>query len=306
MKNTWSRILGVSAVVTVPAAFAAVIFNANCGGSGGMRTGAAGNSGTAGNAGQTGSAGTTGSGGTGGSGTGTGGATGTAGTGGANNSCATTMDLSCGAAALALPDGHVTNFGATEWSSMNGQYCNTDGLRGSIFGYSGGTAPLDGGPSSNGFGVDSNAGNFRLTLTAAGTMAYAGGGLAFFRCVDASAFNALRFTAFLASGDLTACNFVAQIRTFEQLPMPMGGCDPDAGVSCYDYPSAPATLTSSVQTITLPFSSFTTSRTPMSPLAGQITGLQFQFTPMGADGGEDPTPCTAEIRIDDVDFVTAP
>jgi hypothetical protein len=60
-----------------------------------------------------------------------------------------------------------------------------------------------------------------------------------------------------------------------------------------------------MQTFTIPFSMFTTTATQMNPFAGQLVGLQWQFTsgaPADPDGGVQPS-CTAEIRIDDIAFV---
>jgi len=308
MRNRWAGLLRLSALAAVGGAFAFAVFaSSNCGGSGSMRLGMGGNNATGGT---TGSAGTTGGGGTTGTGgSGTSGTTGTGGgTGGANNSCSTDMDLTCGTGALPLPDGHVTNFNGNEWNGgAIGQWCNTDGLRGSVFSYSGGTAPMDGGTgSSHAHTVDTTAGNFVLTLTAAGMSAYAGGGIAFFRCVDVSAFTALQFTAYVASGDISQCDFVAELQTLEQRPTsqnPPGLCDQDAGVSCFNFPSVPVTLGTTSQTFTLPFANFTSTATMTNAAPTQVVGLQFQFTPRGNDSGADPTPCTAEIRIDDVDFV---
>ena len=154
-------------------------------------------------------------------------------------------------------------------------------MRGSIFSYSGGgpaTADDGGVVSSNAQGVDAPAGNFRLTLTA-GPGGYAGGGISFDHCVSASSFNALRFSAWIASGDITGCNFKSQLQTFEQRPTtqsPPGSCDPDAG-SCYNFPTAPVTLGTSPTTFTIKFTDFTTSATHANPIPGELVGLQWQL-----------------------------
>jgi hypothetical protein len=299
MRSRWSRLVRFSALAAVAGAFSFVVFSSNCGGSGGQRAGTAGNNGISG---ATGSAGTIGSGGTAGGGT-----AGVTGTGG-RYVCPTDQTLDCSSTgALKLPDGHVTTFDMMEWSATDGKYCNAAGLRGSVFSYSGGPTDPDGGlMSSNAQGVDAPNGNFRLTLTAA-PGGYAGGGISFDHCVDVSAFNAFKFSAWIASGDLTGCPFVAELQTFEQRPVtqaPPGSCDPDAG-SCYNFPSAPVTLTTQMQTFTIPFSMFMTSATQTNPFPGQLVGLQWQFTsgpPLDPDGGAQPS-CTAEIRIDDIGFI---
>ncbi|HEY7374260.1 MAG TPA: hypothetical protein VIF57_19010 [Polyangia bacterium] len=296
MRIRWAGLLRLSALVATGGALSFAVFFSNCGGSGGTRgTGTAGTTGAGGS-------GTAGSGGTGGGGTA--GATGTGGTGG-KFMCTSSTSLACGASALKLTDGHVLTFSADEWTPMTGNYCNASGIHGSKFPYSKPASGDAAATASATADVDANAGNLKLTLTV-GPGDYAGGGLAFDRCIDASAFNALRFTAYIASGDLTGCPFVSQVQTFEQRPLnasPPGGCDQDAG-SCYSLPSAPVTLTTSPQTFTLPFASFTPAGT--NPLGGQIVALQWQLTSGDApdDAGSPQPSCTAEIRIDDIDFVT--
>ena len=123
--------------------------------------------------------------------------------------------------------------------------------------------------------------------------------------MNVAAFNALRFSAFLESGDINGCTFKAQLRTFEQLPVPMGGCDPDAG-TCYRFPtSADLPLGAAATTFTLPFAELTTSATHANPIPEQVVGLQWQLEsrPAPDDGGVQPS-CMGQIRIDDITFVT--
>jgi hypothetical protein len=162
--------------------------------------------------------------------------------------------------------------------------------------------------STNMNAVDTGMGNLLLTLTA-GSAGYAGGGITFEGCVDVSTYNAISFTAFVSSGAVTGCNFKVQMRTFEQLPTsnnPPGGCDPDAG-SCYGFPASPnLTLGMSAQTFTVKFADMT-GATHVNPIPGQLVGLQWQLESGMAmtEGGAQPI-CTADIRIDDIAFVTAP
>jgi hypothetical protein len=297
--RTVDKLLRMSALAAMGAGLSFVVFFSNCGGSSDRRSGTGGTTGSA-----TGTAGTQGSGGSGGS-TGSAGVTGS----GGRFTCPSDQVLNC-SSALTLPDGHVTTFSPEEWSPTDGKYCNASGLRGSIFSYSGGgpvTADDGGVVSSNAQGVDAPAGNFRLTL-AAGPGGYAGGGISFDRCINASAFNALRFSAWIASGDLTGCNFKSQLQTFEQRPTtqsPPGSCDPDAG-SCYNFPTSIVTLGSTPQTFTIKFSDFTTGVTHANPVPGELVGLQWQIEsapPADPDGGSQLS-CSVEIRIDDISFVT--
>jgi hypothetical protein len=297
MTTSIARILRASVLVTMAGGLAALVFTTNCGGSsGGRPTGAAGTTGNG-----TGTAGTQGSAGT----NGGAGVTGTAGVTGSGGrfACAAEQALNC-SAGLTLSSGHVTTFSPEEWSPMDGKYCNASGLRGSIFSYSDGhTADPDGGVmSSNAQGVDAPAGNFRLSLTV-GPGGWAGGGISFDHCVNASSSGALKFTAWIASGDLTGCIFKSQLQTFAQRPtdqFPPGGCDPNAG-SCYNFPSSAAlTLSTTPTPFTVPFSMYTPAATP-----GELVGLQWLVEsgpPADPDGGAQ-TPCTVEIRIDDIDFV---
>ena len=298
MRNSFSKVIRFSALVAAGGALSFAVFFSNCGGSSNGRAGTAGTTGTAGTQGN---AGTTGGGGV----TGTAGVTGS----GGRFACAADQSLNC-SAAVTLSGGHVTTFSPEEWSPTDGKYCNASGLRGSIFSYSGGgpaTADDGGVVSSNAQGVDAPAGNFRLTLTA-GPGGYAGGGISFDHCVSASSFNALRFSAWIASGDITGCNFKSQLQTFEQRPTnqsPPGSCDPDAG-SCYNFPTAAVTLGSTPTTFTIKFSDFATSATHANPIPGELVGLQWQLEsapPLDPDGGAQ-LPCSVEIRIDDIDFVT--
>jgi hypothetical protein len=303
MGNGLTGLLRVSMLVAIAGALSFAVFFSNCGGSGGMRN--TGTAGTTGGGGTTGSAGTTGS----------GGSVSTGGTGGVvRNTCTPKPDLTCGASAITLPDGHVTDFGPAEWNDPAGKYCNTR-LQGSVFAYAGGPTPAAGPVSSGVSKVEAAAANYRLSLTA-GSAGYAGAGISFEGCVDASAFNGLRFTASLMSGDLTGCNFKSQLQTFEQRPLsqnPPGGCDPDAGASCYRFPASPDLAAmimangATPTTLTIKFADYTTAYTHVMPVPGQFVGLQWQLESGAAltDGGAQPN-CTVEIRIDDINFVTVP
>src|SRR5262245_55348007 len=301
MRNTVAKLVRFSVMAAMGGMISFAILSSNCGGSSGQRTGTAGTTGSAG----AGAAGTTGGGGT----TGQAGVNGGGGAAG-KYMCTAKPDLTCGASAIHLPDGHVTDFSMSEWTPSNGHYCNASGLQGSIYSYSGGPATDGGVMSSHDQGVDANAGNFRLTLTA-GPGGYAGGGITFDGCVDVTQFNALRFSAVVMSGDISGCDFKAQLATFEQrplTPLPAGGCDPDAGTgSCYRYPASPVlAVGTSATTFTTLFTDFTTAATHVNPIPGQLVGLQWQLeskAPSDPDGGAQPS-CTVELRIDDIAFVT--
>ena len=305
MRKSLNKVLRLSGLVAMGGVFSFAVFFSNCGGSSGAGpTGTGGTTGTAGNS-STGTAGT----GTGGnSSTGTAGTAGSGLTGsGGRFTCPNEQTLDCTGSPLTLPasNGAVTSFEPQEWSPMDGKYCDANGLRGSVFSYSGPT--VDGGNiSSDAYGVDAPAGNFRLTLMA-GPGGYAGGGISFDHCVNASAFNAFRFSAWIAGGDIGTCVFKSQLQTFEQRPVsqsPPGSCDDSAG-SCFGFPTSQITLGTSPQTFTIKFSDYLTSVAHTNAIPGELVGLQWQLEsgPADPDGGAQ-TACSVEIRIDDVAFVT--
>ncbi len=100
---------------------------------------------------------------------------------------------------------------------------------------------------------------------------------------------------------------MTHLKTFEQQAdsqNPPGGC-PAAG-SCYDFPSAPGSITPTADpmTVTIPFSGFATASA--NPAPPQVVGVQWQITsasPIDPDGGAQ-IGCTVGLRIDDIKFVT--
>jgi hypothetical protein len=224
-----------------------------------------------------------------------------AGGGGAGGAfdCSPDWNLTCGASALTLMNGHVTNFSSQEYSPISGQYCNASGLNGTTFQYSGG--PNDG--SSSAIAVDTVAGNLSLSLTV-GPAGFAGGGISFRSCVTVPASSAIRFNAWRASGDQTGCTFKVLLQTFEQRPTtqnPPGGCA--FGASCYYFPASPnITLASTPTIVTVALAAFTGVPHTM-PIEGQLVGLQWQLDSAPVvDGGAQAT-CTLEVRLDDIDFI---
>jgi hypothetical protein len=235
-----------------------------------------------------------------------GGAAGAGGRGGAAGagpySCPLGGVLSCSAAgALDLePGGEIANFSALEWGATPNKWCDVNGLDGGIFSYGGGPAPTDGGAASSGAVAVDPMARLVLNLTVAPT-GYAGAGLSFDSCVDASGFNAIAFTASVTAGNLTNCVWQVQLQTQDQRPSnltgPTGGtCNPDGGAGCYRFPAAPLTMPVAA-TYVVPFASF--DNPASSPIATptQVVGVQWQ---VNSAGGR----CMVELRIDDIRFVT--
>jgi hypothetical protein len=133
---------------------------------------------------------------------------------------------------------------------------------------------------------------------------FAGGGVSFDSCVNASAFTSVQFTAVVTSGNLTNCNWQVQLQTQDQRPstatMPSGGtCNPDAG-TCYRFPAATnlAGPTGAGMTYTVPFTMFNNPAGSTIATPTQVTGIQWQVNSSNGTGT-----CTVELRIDNVKFL---
>ena len=257
------------------------------------RGGAGGGAGRGGTGGAAGTAGTTGRGGRGG------GAAGTGGAGGAGmNSCPLGGRLDCTAAgALDLtPDGQVVDFSAAQWNNTTDKWCNALGLDGGLFSFAGtgSTAMVD---------VDTTARNLELNLTVSAGQ-YAGGGVNFDSCVDATGFNAVQFTASIGSGSLNGCTWQIQLQTRDQIPTtdtdPTGGSCA-ATATCRRHPAATlAAATTAATTFTTRFTAFNNPAGSTTPTASQIVGLQWQVNSGNSGSGT----CNVELRIDNARFVT--
>jgi hypothetical protein len=210
--------------------------------------------------------------------------------------CGSTNELNCSAPSTLMADGHLTNFSFAEYSESSGKWCDASGFHGSTFAYNGVEA------NSRSMTVDTTDESVKLSVMVSGG-SYAGGGLAFESCLDASAFSGIKFTVAVSGGSLTGCSYEFQLQTFEQRPTsqnPPGGCDQNT-TSCYSFPAArnlpaPSMNPASPTLVTLPFSGFV--GTSVMPPTAQLVGLQWQVSSSGG-------PCTVELRIDDIDFIPA-
>jgi len=265
-------------------------------GTGGVATGGITGTGGVATGGTPGTGGATGTGGAAGHG-GSGGAGGSAGAGG--NVCPLGGVLDCSSTgALKLPDDLVADFSTPEWNSTSGKWCDADGLRGSVFSYSGAS------PSAATAAVDTTAQNLKLNLTV-GAMGYAGGGMTFDSCVNASGFTSVQFTATITAGSLTGCAWQVQLQTQDQRPSsatsPSGGtCNPDAGASCYQFPAVTglAVPTATATTYTEPFTAFSNPTSSAIPTRSQVIGIQWQVNSAASGTGT----CTVELRVDNIKF----
>jgi len=283
---------------------------AGTGGAAGTKgTGGAGGGGTTGAGGKAGAGGIAGAGGAAGSAAGAGGVSGTGGNAGAHGGaggnagahggaggfmCPLGGNLDCSSAgALTLPGGKVTDFSTSQWNSTTSQWCDANGLRGHLFAFAGAS-------STAAATVDTSAQNLKLSLTV-GKTDYAGGGVTFESCVNASAFTSVQFTASVTSGSLTGCVWQIQLQTQDQRMTT--GTDPTGGTcssNCEAYPvvanlAAPGTTAS---TYTEAFTAFTNQTGSTIPMATQLAGVQWQVDSGNSGSGT----CTVELRIDDVVF----
>ncbi len=271
-------------------------------GSGGSVAGSGGSVAGSGGAARGGSGGSVaGSGGRGGGVAGAGGtAGGAAGAAGSAYVCPLGGALDCGAGALELlPDGTVTAFSALEWNATSEKWCNALGLDGHVFAYAGAA------PSASVATVETTGTRGLMLDMDVAALGYAGGGLIFDSCVDASGFNSIEFTASTASGSLSGCSWQVQIQTQDQRPNnttdPTGGTCPAAG-TCYRFPAVAnlANPTPAGMTYTQAFTAFSNPASSTIPARTQIVGVQFQVNSANSGTGT----CAVVLRIDDIKFVT--
>jgi len=216
--------------------------------------------------------------------------------GSGSNVCAasSTLDCSSGGALTLMPDGLVTDFSPAQWSSTTMLWCDADGLSGQTYSFAGTGA-------TSVVTVDTTANNLKMAITVPAN-GYAGGGILFYSCVNASSFNALSFSAIVPTGNLTGCNWEVQLQTQDERPttatMPGGGTC--TASTCYQAPAVTGLQgpTSAGHPFTEPFTSFTGGGTLTAPLATQIVGVQWQVNGSASSG------CTVELHTDDIKFVT--
>jgi len=230
--------------------------------------------------------------GTGGMAAGTGGTPATGGAVGTGGSTATggSSVYTC-ANAIVPVSGVVTNF-ATDWNATTARW-GSGTLTGTIYQYAGtgatmSTAKVEGSPLG-----------LHLTGTVPGTN-YAGGGLTFLSCVKVSSFTKVQFDVY---GSGPNCAIELQLQTFDQRPTdqnPPGGCvKATDGSGCFTFPLAKqvvdlSTTVTTPKTVTATLANFTNWSTTE---AGQIVGLQWQFTHTGSSD------CAINATFTNIKFV---
>ena len=278
------RYLMVSSILTL------AVSVAGCGGSsGGERPGSGGTPAGGTSAG----GGTTQIGGTpsGGTTTPTGGTTSAGGTTGAAGTSGTPSGTLC-PPGVAPTAAEITNFTSTEWNGITQKFGKGTAI-GGIFSYGGG---------KTGSTMTSSVDSTNHTLVLSGSVVagdYAGGGLSFDECVNASAYSGVQFTL---GGTTGGCDLIFNVQTFDEKPPgtnQVGGCTSN----CYVFPNAKLTSTSGAMTVS--FSTLTGGQLIVATaLQNEVVGLQWQFqspAPVG-DGGQ--PGCTGiNLTITNVSFV---
>jgi hypothetical protein len=165
---------------------------------------------------------------------------------------------------------------------------------GGIFGYGG---------SKPGSTIASSVDSANHTLVLSGSVVagdYAGGGLSFDECVNASAYTGVQFTL---GGTTGGCDLIFNVQTFDEKPAgvnQVGGCTS----GCYVFPSVKLTSTSGPMPVN--FADLKGGQLiDATALQNEMVGLQWQFqspSPVG-DGGQ-PGCDGINLTITDVSFVS--
>ena len=190
-----------------------------------------------------------------------------------------------------LQSGGVTDF--SDWKSS--KWGDTNGLWGYKYSYNGTTG------STMTADVDAAAKNLHVTGSVV-SGDYGGTGLSFGVCTTVASFTQIQFTL---SGSFPGCDMELQIKTYDQQPVsqsPAGGCLQDAAESCYNFPvkKKVAASTAEGQTATALLSDFSNWS---SANAGQVVGIQWQWTANSALKPDAGVGCPIDVTISDIKFV---
>jgi len=204
--------------------------------------------------------------------------TGSSGSGGTGG---TGMTVAC--EPEAPPSAYISDF--SDWANMT-SWGASDALTGKSFKYNGENT------TTWAFELDAALQNMHVTGT---VMDYAGFGMSFDICVDATAFTGIQF-------DLwgTSTSTVFQIQTSEDQNKayddPKAVCDVAVSGECAIPASRIQTVMTEQTTVQLPFADFS-GGVPVSTVStNQLIGLQWQFECGNAEG------CPVDVRIDNVTF----
>jgi len=193
------------------------------------------------------------------------------------------MGMTAACVPEAPPSAHISDF--ADWTStMN--WGASGALKGDSFSYIG--------PNTTvwAYQLDVAAQNMQVTGT---VMDYAGFGMAFDPCVDATAFTGIQFDLWGAS-----TSTVFQIQTSEDQNMEYGDpravCDVAVSGECAIPATRIQTVSAEQTNVQLPFAGFSGGTPVPTVSTNQLLGLQWQFECGAAEG------CPVDVRIDNVTF----
>ena len=172
-----------------------------------------------------------------------------------------------------------SNWAGTSWGE-------SETLNGSSFSYDEGVETVFA------YAVDSAQGNMHITGT---VDSYAGFGMGFNTCVDATAYSGIQFDLW---GSATGAVF--QIQTSEDQSKeyndPKATCDTAVSGTCSVPQARVAEVATAQTTLQFPWADFSGGSPVPTVSTNQLIGLQFQFE-CGASEG-----CPVDVRIDNVKF----
>lgn len=182
----------------------------------------------------------------------------------------------------APPTAYISDF--SDWSGKN--WGDTNGLYGEAFTYVGDNT------EQWGYALDSAQGNMHVTGL---VLDYAGFGMGFTPCIDATGFSGIQFDLWGTAGTTKF-----QVQTSEDQNKDYGDaratCDSAVSGECQipylqiaDLPTTPTTLT-------FAWADFSGGNPVPTVSTNQLLGLQWQFECGGGDG------CPVDIHIDNVTF----
>lgn len=220
----------------------------------------------------------------GGSTSGTGGATGSGGNDGMSGS-GNTGSFEC--SYTAVPNENITDFAA--WTGGDWQVDDMS-LSGGSFTYNGDGTTVTA-------THDAAEENMHIEATVAN---YAGFGLWFGPCTDASAYEGIQFTISGAVGDSGSLDF--QVQTSRNYPISTndmkGECEGDFSSGCSFNTASAIEVTDTPETVQIPWADLTGGE-PIATLdPTELLGIQWQFN---CDSMAE-EPCAVDVVIDDVSF----
>jgi hypothetical protein len=175
------------------------------------------------------------------------------------------------AAALSPTSGLVTDF--TNWNATTSTW-TSGSLTGNAYRYGSSS-------SSTTVKVEGSPAGLHLTGSIPSNN-YGGAGLTFLSCVTATGFTKITFDVY---GNASNCSIELQLQTYDQRPAdqtPPGGCKADGGSSCFKFPVA-SQVVNLGNGVAAPGTTVSVTLSSMSnwtsAAAGQLVGLQWQFTP---------------------------